>query len=277
MKDRLLLNELLNLTSEELLVTKVRLNTYNGKTNPIDEFKKNPEELLNWNYWNNKSYRKGQISIGLVYMGDHKYLLFTIGRIINILDKAPDFKGVAVEYETLEKYQSLYGRVVIKYQNHSQQLFRNADGIINDLEIVEILPSIYSGFDFPGYDNVHLTYDELRTIVNGNYPSYKNALENQKAVYLQTDTLTGKLYVGSATSDNGMLLARWRSYIECGHGGNVGLKELIEVEGFDYIKNNFTYTIIENFNARTPDEYVLERESYWKTVLNSRKTGYNKN
>ena len=29
------------------------------------------------------------------------------------------------------------------------------------------------------------------------------------------------------------------------HGGNVGLKELVREKGFDYIKKNFQYTIIE--------------------------------
>lgn len=67
---------------------------------------------------------------------------------------------------------------------------------MDELEIKQILPSIYNGFDFPGYDKVSLTYDGLKTIVNGDYLSYLNALSNQKAVYLQTDKKTGKLYVG---------------------------------------------------------------------------------
>lgn len=74
-----------------------------------------------------------------------------------------------------------------------------------------------------------------------------------------------------------MLLSRWKNYIENGHGGNVGLKELVREKGFDYIKKNFQYTIIENFNAKVDDHYVLERESYWKEVLRSREFGYNKN
>ena len=53
MDGKLKLNDLLGLTKEELKNTKIRLNTYNGQTNPIDEYKKNPESLLKWNYWNN--------------------------------------------------------------------------------------------------------------------------------------------------------------------------------------------------------------------------------
>lgn len=40
MNGKLKLNDLLNLTDEELYNTKIRLNTYNGVTNPIEDFKK---------------------------------------------------------------------------------------------------------------------------------------------------------------------------------------------------------------------------------------------
>lgn len=76
-----------------------------------------------------------------------------------------------------------------------------------------------------------------------------------------------------------MLLGRWTAYAKNGHGGNVELEQLVldPEKGFDYIKKHFHYTILENFNQSTPAQYVLERESYWKNVLQSRKYGYNKN
>lgn len=279
------LNDILNLSDKDLLHTKIRLNTNNGKNNPIDIFKSNPSDLLKWNYWNNKEYKVGQISIGLVNMANDKWLLFTVGKIIKILDypidgqglKSVDGKGINVEYETVDDYSDLYGRLIIKYHNNSQNMFRNALPLIDELVISEILPSVYSGFDFPGYDKVCLSYSELKTIVQGNYPSYKTALENQKAVYLLSDKSNGKLYVGSATAKYGMLLTRWKAYVNNGHGGNDGLRELVDQKGFDYIKQNFKYTIIENYNSKVDDDYVLLRESYWKKVLLTRMFGYNKN
>lgn len=282
MNGKLKLNDLLHLSNNDLKNTKIRLNTYNGKTNPIEEYKKNPQTLLKWNYWNNKSYKKDQISIGLVKMNDSSWLLFTIGKITKELAKPVYFEndpneGVQVEYETLNQYNDLFGRVIVHYENKSQQMFRNAEGFIDELEVKEILPSVYTGFDFPGYDNVCLSYSQLETIINGNHPSYCNALANQKAVYVITDKNTGKLYVGSATSNNGMLLTRWTSYVKTGHGGNVKLKKLVSQCGIDYVKQNFQYTIIENFNSKVDDKYVLRRESYWKDVFQTRKYGYNEN
>ena len=175
MDGKLKLNDLLRLSQEELSRTKVRLNTNNGWENPIDIYKENPKRLLNWNYHNNKRYRANQISIGLVYLGNDSYLLFTVGRIVRELEQ-PVEDGIGVEYETLEQFSDLFGRVVVSYHNTVQQLFRNADSIIDDLIVKEILPSVFTGFDFPGYQNVHLTFKELKTIINGNYPSYRNNL-----------------------------------------------------------------------------------------------------
>ena len=103
------------------------------------------------------------------------------------------------------------------------------------------------------------------------------ALQNQKAVYLITDTYTGKLYVGSATSQYGMLLQRWSDYIANGHGGNKGLKDIVNSKGFDYVKKYFQYSILENYNVKMDDNYILKREKWWKDTLKSREFGMNEN
>ena len=46
---------------------------------------------------------------------------------------------------------------------------------------------------------------------------------------------------------------------------------------FEYIKNNFQYTVLENFNSKVDDSYILSREAWWKKVFCSRKFGYNSN
>lgn len=277
METDILLNDILQLSQADLNRTKIRLNRNNGVDNPIDIFKRAPRELLGWNFWNSMSYKKGDISIGFVDMGMDRWLLFTVAEVDSVDYSMPKNTGVASEFHELDSYKKYFGRIIVKYHNTSRQLHRLANSIINELKVVEILPSVYTGFDFPGYDKVRISWQELSSIVHGNYPGYQNALRRQKAVYLQTDKSNGKLYVGSATSDNGMLLARWTAYADNGHGGNVELVELVKRHGFDYIKQNFQYTILENFNQSTPDSYVLERESYWKEVFQSRIFGYNKN
>ena len=141
----------------------------------------------------------------------------------------------------------------------------------------QILPSVFDGDDFIGYDKVKLSYFQLQNIIKKWKRDWVSALESQKAVYLITDTNNGKLYVGSATSDNGMLLKRWEVYVENGHGGNKNLIQLVNEKGIDYIKNYFQYSILENYNSTISDELILERESWWKEVLKTRIFGYNAN
>ena len=49
MNGKLKLNDLLKLTPEILSRTKIRFNTYNGDKNPIDDFKKNLDEIIDYN------------------------------------------------------------------------------------------------------------------------------------------------------------------------------------------------------------------------------------
>lgn len=74
-----------------------------------------------------------------------------------------------------------------------------------------------------------------------------------------------------------MLLQRWSDYAANGHGGNEELKALVRDKGFNYIKENFQYSILENYNAQMDDGYIKDRETWWKETLQSRKFGYNKN
>lgn len=271
------LNDLLNLSNEELKTVKVRFNQSNGIENPMDLYLKNPEIVNNqWFLWRTKSklFKVGEIAICLLKLSSDTWLLTTIKKITEDLDVCDSINYKA---EELEKYKKFYGRVILKYHKTVQTQVMYLGTVKDELEVLEILPTIFDGDEFAGYDKVSLSYSQLEAIIKLKKQTWIGALENQKAVYLQTDKVTGKLYVGSATSDQGMLLSRWKNYIENGHGGNVGLKELVREKGFDYIKKNFQYTIIENFNAKVDDHYVLERESYWKEVLRSREFGYNKN
>ena len=83
--------------------------------------------------------------------------------------------------------------------------------------------------------------------------------------------------VGSATSDNGMLLKRWSNYVGNGYGGNKELVTLVIEKGFDYVQKYFQYSILENYNAKIDDHAVLKREAWWKDTLHSRQFGYHAN
>lgn len=273
--NKILLKDILNIDSTNNVV-KIKFNQNNGYDDPIELYKTNPDEINNqWFLWRKKRryFNVGDLAICLVALKKDYWLLTTIKRITKELGV---LEGVNYEGEELAEFKKFYGRTIIKYHKARPQCYY-WNTIKDEVEINQILPTTYDGEDFPGYDKVNLTYQQLETIIKNNKKDWVNALKSQKAVYLLTDTDTGKLYVGSATSDNGMLLSRWTDYILNGHGGNEGLKELVKEKGFEHIKKYFTYSIIENYNAKVDDSIILEREYWWMNVLKSRSCGYNRN
>jgi len=266
------LNDILKI--ENLANVKIRFNTmFEGNWNPIELFKNGEtQQMLNGHYWNyskNKSYKDGQITIGLIRIKpkDNKWLLFHVGRItkdLNVLN------GVGYEYENLPEYDKYIGRLIVKYDNKAQTMIRNATSVIDSCELSQILPETFDNDLFPGYDKVNISWDEMRRVLDKQ--NWITALQNQKGIYLITDISNGKQYVGSAYGEH-MILGRWQSYAHSGHGGNTELKSI----PFQYIQQNFRYSILDIFKSTTDNTTILERESWWKNVLLTRKFGYNKN
>lgn len=149
-------------------------------------------------------------------------------------------------------------------------MIRRAESVIDECIVFQILPNTFEDDYFPGYDKVNITWEELKRIIEKN--SWKTALQNQKGVYLITDKSNGKMYVGAAYGEN-MILGCWKEYIENGHGGNESLKKL----SFKHIKQNFKYSILEIFKSTMDDQIIIDREAWWKEVLQTRQFGYNEN
>lgn len=269
----ILLNDILNFPKDQLKDIKIRFNQSNGDDfDPIAFFKEKNQRLYDgqfWNYSKAKSYKVGQIAIGFVKIETNKWLLFDISEITKDLEK---YEAVGYEYRTLEEYRKYFGRLIVGYSNKSQNLIRKAGSVIDECKVLEIIDDIFEGDIFPGYENVNLSWNELKRIIDKK--DWKTALENQKGVYLITDTATGKRYVGSAYGKD-MLLGRWRNYVDKGHGGNVELKGL----SLEYIKSNFRYSVLDIYKSTTDDEVIISRESHWKRVLMTRddRFGYNMN
>ncbi|MCI7277648.1 MAG: GIY-YIG nuclease family protein [Faecalibacterium sp.] len=274
---KIMLNDLLRFDTAEVPNVRVKFNIYNGYDDPLDLYKTNPDEVnVTWFLWHDdrRYFNVGQTAICLLKLRGDQWLLTTIKKITRLLDVTD---GVGYDADEVKEYEQYFGRLVVEYHNPCRTMGRKYENVMDELEVVQILNEQYTGNEFPGYENVRLSYPLLKNIVDRQLPGWVDALRNQKAVYLITDTKTGKMYVGSATSQTGMLLQRWSSYAADGHGGNIELRELVKQQGLDYVKENFQYSILENYNARMDDGYILKRESWWKETLCTRTHGYNKN
>ncbi|WP_053983679.1 GIY-YIG nuclease family protein [Niameybacter massiliensis] len=274
--EQLYLNDLL--LFDDYSNVKIKFNQFNGDTDPMDEYTKNPDTINNgWLFWRTvrRYFNVGESVICLLKVDYDIWLLTTIKSITKELNVE---NGINYEGDEILKYKPYFGRVLVKFHKDFTTQVRYAEDIINQFEVLQILPTIFDGDDFPGYEKVRLSFSQLETIISRNKKDWIAALENQKAVYLIRDTNNGKLYVGSATGENGMLLQRWKNYINNGHGGNKELNEIVNTQGFDYIKKYFQYSILENYNSRVDKKIILCRESWWKDTLGTRiPFGYNWN
>lgn len=259
---------------------KIKFNIFNGYDDPMVLYMKNPEIINNqWLFWRekNKNFKIGEIAICLLKIGYDQWLLTTIKKITNDLNIR---NGINYEGTELPEYSKYYGRIILSFHKTLQNPVVTKDTVWNQLEVLQILSSPFDGIDFPGYDSVNITFHELEAIITRHKRDWIKALENQKAIYLISDKSNGKLYLGSATGDNGMLLQRWSAYIANGHGGNIELRKITEdpSKGFSYVQENFSYAILENYNARVDKNFILKRESWWKSTLKTRVPfGYNMN
>lgn len=288
--EKIKLNDILKL--ENLDNVRIRLNLSNKSYNALENYHNNPEGILIGNFHNSADrieidkngkskairgkiwFKENQIIIGLAQIKFDEWLLIDISKITKSHNKVWDGKTPSglhtfYEYEKIYKYEKYLGRIVLKF--HKYQAFVTLTGEkIDHFVVKEILSTSLDNDTFPGYDKVNINWNTLRRVIDRD--SWKTALENQKGVYLITDASNGKKYVGSAYGIN-MILGRWRAYIKNGHGGNVGL---IKID-FEHIKKYFNYSILEIYKSTTDDQIIINRENWWKEILQSRKFGYNEN
>src|SRR6266542_2603574 len=177
--------------------------------------------------------------------------------------------------QLLPNQDDLIGRVIVRYKREGRASYIWGHKYGKNLEVVEIKPTRISIGDFPGYNKVILSHRQLKIVASQQEPSWKSALSNIKGIYLISDKFSGKLYVGSATDEDG-LWQRWESYAKTGHGGNAELKILLHDNGIEYV-DNFQYTVLEIADFRSTDEFIIDRECHWKAVLLSRQFGHNSN
>lgn len=129
---------------------------------------------------------------------------------------------------------------------------------------------------FSGFENLILTYDELKEIVENPtiYEAWHTALSSVNAIYLIVDQETGKQYVGSAYGKDG-LLGRWSCYVNSLHGNNKLMKELIcdHPERYHY----FQFSILQILPKTATDDEVIQTESLYKKKLLTIPFGMNDN
>ena len=269
-------------SSKGKIKVKFNMNAGDKSLPALDFLLSDNDRWLEMNCWkskqanNNYSDAEYVLSFAQYYpYGSNYYMFGGLYKIEKIIPEVYDQVGYKLTLQNeFEEYQK---RLIIKLERPVgrdiyNKPFENVQRDFNP-EIYEIIPSARLS-DFNGFNNVLLSHKDLQFIAKYEAPEWKNALENVKGIYVITDVSNGKIYIGSATGEKG-IWQRWCSYAKGLTGDNKDFKNIIKEKGEDYIKNNFTYAILEIFDMKTKDDYIIRREYHWMKVFQTKKFGLN--
>jgi hypothetical protein len=245
-----------------------------NKLEPLVEFSKG--KFKEWQEAQNKENFKRNYILSLIFKSKGEWIFAGIYKSIGVKPgRIGNPQGFTYKTELYDIGKELIGRLIISFEKDFRASYLKLEEHIEKFSVCEIARNIYKIESFPGYSNVHITFDLLRAIYDEEEYSWKTALSNVKGIYLISDKTNGKLYVGSASGEFSFW-NRWKQYVETGHGGNIALRELIRNNKYDYT-NNFSFSILEICNINTMDDEIFKKESFWKEKLLTREFGYNRN
>lgn len=237
------LNDILHLNEDEIKNSKMELNICEGSggIQYIDKWlslsdKEKQNGISDCSYWSEyggqKNFSVGQMVFSFIRKGYDEWLLISAAKILSV----PDCGRTTVDI--LEQYRCLFGRLIMRF--HKGDAFGRwcfkLSYLKNEEKVIEILPNMYNGEQFKGYDNVNLSYKKLNDILNcKTMPTYYEALKKITGIYCLTDIKTGMLYIGSATGEDGVA-QRWGNYLSSKHGDNKKLIKLHKENGDEYFE-----------------------------------------
>ncbi len=260
--------------------TKVHIAASNAVDHPLDEFRKGT--FKTWQEWQSKNNFNREFVVSLIPLktSPTEWLFAGVYKVLEAApQKAPE-EGWGYNTEELIETKCLSGKVVVSYLRKGRNTVRLGEEIAPALEVIEVLRRPFLVEPFISTQNVRISKDQLDKIVEVREPNWVSGLSSVRGIYVISDVLTGKLYVGKATSSfgegTGGIWSRWENYSRTSHGDNEELKRIIDKEGLGYSRN-FQYAILEVCGSGLTDSDISDRETHWKEVLLSRGFGNNRN
>lgn len=262
---------------------KVHLARHNGVDHPLDVFIAG--DFYEWQSWQNGRNFQRQFVVSLIQAGSSTRWLFaglfrTISCEVKVgvdqEDKVGKDHDYVYELERVVSAEEWVGRLYLTSKYKQRNSYPNGETLVGDLQISELLAERLSIGHFPGYKKVNLTKPQLDAVVQQNVDSWRSALSSIKGIYLITDSLTGKLYVGKADGEAG-IWGRWCTYSSTNHGHNVALKKEFGIDAPPERQNDLRFSVLEIADLHTMPNEIEARESHWKEILMTRLHGYNLN
>ena len=265
--------DLIKLANVELVDFKIHCATGTGPT-PLEAFFDG--SFRQWQEHQNQKNFQCQEIVSLINLGADRWLFAGVYAVDGVR-RGTWKSGRCYRYSTREVpgLGHLTGKAIVQFSKTFRASYLRGPKYADQLLVAAIRDQRMTISDFPGYNSVMLSHQMLKTILREANPSWRTALANVSGIYLITDTSDGRLYVGSAGGAVGVW-QRWRSYAKTGHGGNKELRDLLRRKGRAHAEH-FQFSLLEVCDLYASDDYLIEREAHWKTVLRSREFGLNKN
>jgi hypothetical protein len=178
---------------------------------------------------------------------------------MNDLDKAQSCDVYDLTMQ--DTLSDLVGRLFIDWGAAERAWVQRAD---RQNKLVIELRRQFKEPDFPGF----LAFAEPLSKLQKLPMSWVTALKSSKGIYLLTCPKTKEQYVGSATGAEGFW-QRWQDYVHTGDGGNMGLKSRDP--------SDYQVSILEVAGSAFTLDDILKAEVRWKSKLQSREMGLNRN
>lgn len=249
---------------------KVHLACWNGKEDPLDVYYRGTFD--DWQSWQNQANFERPFVVALISLAGSQRWLF-VGVYASKGKRQLDSGAYQYELEALPAYAEFAGRLFVTFARTRASYLRG-ESCAPRMVVHAVTAEPVKLDKFPGFKTIDISFDDLDYLVRNATTSWRTALGSVAGVYLISDTLTGKLYVGSATGEGG-IWSRWCQYAD-GHGNNVELKKIVGKEGLERAKH-YRFSVLEIADTHASSEEVLNRESHWKRVLLTRIHGWNAN
>jgi hypothetical protein len=170
--------------------------------------------------------------------------------------------GDCYDFERYDELMAWSGRLFVEDPTTTADIYRKAQSIKNQggLPILHITKD-KKALPFPGFHKFNHSLKELKTMPT----TWQEELKRMKGVYLLTCRKHHKLYVGSASGEEGFL-QRWVAYADGNAGGNKELE--------NFLKSNsgadFHISILEIASSSDDPDKIIAKENSWKAKLNTR-------
>lgn len=187
--------------------------------------------------------------------------------------EAEEYRGQAAffQLDRMDTLAEFEGKLTIDWGKSARMWHQKGT---TEKPVISILPDKKKMFS--GFEDLVLTYDELKEIVTNKavYESWHTALSSVYAIYLIVDQESGMQYIGSAYGEGG-LFGRWKNYVDTRHGNNKKMKELLKKNPDRY--HHFQFSILQILPKTLTDDGVIAIETLYKKKLLSIPFGLNDN